>query len=249
MKKFLKIKNNIVEFAKENKLFLGSIIITIMFIVSPILIKCSYIRNFCSWLLNDLGEQGYKSSYIETLGAVLGTFLAISGALWTQRKFEQDIEQKEEEERRREKFLIIYYDFKFLFDDIRNNMFFFQYKKTGSRLNLLDDENVLLFRACFKNFKVHIHDEWIQNVASVSQYLTKDEIKTIYEMYGVFEELKQTFSESIYNVSEEELKIAYDKMFQYINVEVSFQRPVIVEVKLKDTVTYILEKLPQIGNF
>ena len=62
-----------------------------------------------SWFLSPLGEYG--SSYIETLGAILGTFLAITGALWTQRKIDEVQDKKE----LRESALIVYYDFEFEF--------------------------------------------------------------------------------------------------------------------------------------
>ncbi|WP_202766286.1 hypothetical protein [Clostridium paridis] len=39
-----------------------------------------------SWLLSPLKTTEYKSSYIQTFGAILGTFMAVSGALWTQKK-------------------------------------------------------------------------------------------------------------------------------------------------------------------
>ena len=161
---FQKIKRKVNEmkvktwkFIKENPWFFISIVLTAIFIFSPLYLRCSWLSGMFSCFLLPLKEQGYKSSYIETLGAILGTFLAITGALWTQRRFEKEMQLKEEEkeakreaENRRERFLIIYYDFRFVFDDIKNNMFFFQYKKTGTTVNLLDDENILIFRKCFK---------------------------------------------------------------------------------------------------
>ena len=65
------------------------IIVTVIFVTSPVLLKNEWIYKWISSLLSPLKQEGYKSSYIETIGALLGTFLAISGALWTQRRIDR----------------------------------------------------------------------------------------------------------------------------------------------------------------
>lgn len=246
----MKVIQKIIKFIKENKLFSFSIFLTGIFIVSPLFLKIQIMNNALSGFMYSLKEQGYKSSYVETLGAILGTFLAISGALWTQRKFEQEAELKEEEERKYEKFLIIYYDFEFAFNDIKNNMFFFQYKKEGKMLNVLEDIDIELFKDCWKKFKVHIYHDWIANVASVSKYFTKEEVKNIYKIYGDLVELSQIFNEPIKEISDSELKIAYNKMYQYVTVIIALKNPPYVEeVELKDSIKSLLEKLQNVGGF
>lgn len=250
MKELLrKIKNRVVKFIKENPIFFISIIISVMFIICPLLLRLSAFETMISLFLRPLKEQGFKSSYIETLGAILGTFLAISGALWTQRRFEQEAESRIEEERKRERLLIIYYDFKFVFDDIQNNMNFYLYKKEGAIYSVLVTKDVDIFRKQWKKFKIHIYNDWIANVASVSKYFTQDEIKLIYEIYGDFDELNQIFEESIEEISDSELKIAYSKIFKYIIPIKGLKSGRIEKVQIKEYVNNLLMKMRNIGGF
>lgn len=45
-------------------------------------------------VLRPLKESEYNICYIETFGAILGTFLAIYGTLWTQRKIDERTAKK-----------------------------------------------------------------------------------------------------------------------------------------------------------
>ncbi|MBL4930906.1 hypothetical protein JK634_03745 [Clostridium sp. YIM B02565] len=57
-----------------------------LFLITPILLRVQIFSGLLSWLLSPLKTTEYKSSYIQTFGAILGTFMAVSGALWTQKK-------------------------------------------------------------------------------------------------------------------------------------------------------------------
>lgn len=251
-KLFQKIKERIykiMKIIKDNLLFSSSIILTVIFIISPIWLRIPIFEEIISLLLKPLKEQGFKSSYIETFGAILGTFLAISGALWTQRKFEQEAASREEEERKREKMLIIYYDFEFVFHDIKNTMSVFQFRKPSKNIGMLEDVDIDFFRKCWKKFKVHIYHDWIANVASVSKYFTKEEVKNIYKIYGDLDELRQIFKEPIKEISDSELKIAYSKMSKYIIFIIDLNSGQVEKVKIKEPINNILKKLQDIGGF
>lgn len=86
---------NIKEWIIDNLFFLVIGMISILFITSPIWMNFEYLARIVSIFLLPLKKDGYKSSYVETMGALLGTFLAVSGALWTQRR----IDSKKEKER------------------------------------------------------------------------------------------------------------------------------------------------------
>ena len=66
-----------------NILFIIVSAISAAFILIPLVLRIEFVYKAVSWFISPLGEYG--SSYIETLGAILGTFLAITGALWTQK--------------------------------------------------------------------------------------------------------------------------------------------------------------------
>ena len=95
-----------------NILFMVVSAISAVFILIPLILRIELIYRAVSWFLRPLDEFG--SSYIETLGAILGTFLAVTGALWTQRR----IDKVKDEKDLRESALIVYYDFEFAFKDI-----------------------------------------------------------------------------------------------------------------------------------
>ena len=99
-----------------NILFIIVSAISAAFILIPLVLRIEFVYKAVSWFISPLGEYG--SSYIETLGAILGTFLAITGALWTQRKIDEVQDKKE----LRESALIVYYDFEFVFNDVKRFM-------------------------------------------------------------------------------------------------------------------------------
>ncbi len=237
-------KSQIRDFIIENLLFYVMAIIALVFVASPVWLNITSISTWVSSILVPLKTEGYKSSYVETLGALGGTAFAVCGALWTQRRFEK----RAEEDRRRERLLIIYYDFQFVFDDIKKYMKIYLYKKGGTISNTLHDSDIESFRTHWKRFKVHIYDDWIANVASVSKYFTKEEIKQIYELYGEVDELNQIFKDPIDEISDLELQIAYSKMFNYVTVTFNLNPIRVENVEIKKEIYSLLEKLQEVGE-
>lgn len=233
------MKTKIGKFAIENPLFFISIVITIIFVSSPIWLNCSCLKNMISGFLMPLKEQGYKSSYIETLGAILGTFLAITGALWTQRKFNKETE----EERKREHILIIYYDFYFVFHDIDKCMSSYMSQREKIE-NFLSDKK--LFRECISELEIYIHDEWIANVASVSKYFSNDDTKYIYEIYGELSTFKKILSKKE-DISDEELNATFKKMYKHIIPCMDLTNYAIT-VEFKGETKRIMELLKKVGD-
>lgn len=174
---------------KENVLFFISFFIAILFFISPILLKCSWIESTVSCMLSSLKREGYKSSYVETLGAIFGSFLAITGALWTQRR----IDLQNEKHIIKEAAVIIYYDLKFVMDDIE------QFKNAYVFINQ-ETNNKCFYLECFCNYwrehKIYIDSDWICNVAKLCNKLSNDEMKLIYKTYGDFETMKCAFEKS-----------------------------------------------------
>ena len=77
---------NIKNFIVENVFFLFAVVIAILFITSPVWIKIKGLSKVVSLFLAPLKSEGYKSSYIGAMGGLIGTFLAVSAALWTTEK-------------------------------------------------------------------------------------------------------------------------------------------------------------------
>ena len=213
-----------------------------IFIISPLLLHIPCIRMFFSWFLQPLGDSGYKSSYVETFGAILGTFLAVAGTLWTQRKIDEVAEKKE----LKESALIVYYDFKFAFNDITTFMdsYLFSQRKIT---NVIDDFEK--YKKLKKKYRIYIDDNWIHNVAKLSPALSSDEIQMIYKLYGELNTIKKVFNTPVNEVSEDEEKSAYSIMFHAIcNIEAEMKHPIRIEVTLKDNIKNIMERLKEVGN-
>lgn len=88
----------------KNGTFIAMCAVTVLFIVMPLFLQVSVIRKTVAWLLSGLKYQEYKSAYLGLVGGLLGSWLAITGAIYTQRKFDREKEQKRsiEEKRARE---------------------------------------------------------------------------------------------------------------------------------------------------
>lgn len=93
---------------RKDILFGIAIVVAAIIVLSPIILKASLANNFISWAISALKQQGYKSSYFEVTGTFVGSFLAITGALWTQRRIDENKEKQEEQNNS----LIIFYDLK-----------------------------------------------------------------------------------------------------------------------------------------
>lgn len=239
-----KTGKNLKEFVKENKLFSIAIVITIIFVLCPLWLKLSILHNGVSWVLKALSDQGFKSSYIETTGAILGTFLAVTGAVWTQRM----IDTKVENEKKRECALIIFYDFEFAFEELCSYIRSYRIKANPICINVLEDEKIEAFRECGKSFKIYIHNEWIENVAKISRYFSNAEIKTIYEMYGDLETVRKIYDKPLEQISKSELKLAFKSMEKYCTFEVELRRGARPETEKKEKVNIIMNKIKRVGG-
>ena len=234
---------NIKEWIIDNLLFLVIGMISILFITSPIWMNFEYLAIIVSIFLLPLKKDGYKSSYIETMGALLGTFLAVSGALWTQRR----IDSKKEKEKVRERTLIIYYDFKLVFDDVKNLMSEYQYNASVKGNSFITSQDREFFKEYSKGFKVHIDQDWITHVASVSKLFTNEEIKKIYEIYGDFTTIKKIYDKPIESILDSEIELAFHKMNTWINLTISLNT-LATNVELKDEITNLLKGIEVIGG-
>ena len=93
-------------------LFIISIVIALMFMISPVLLKCEQFFDFAKFFFEELVLVEYKSAFIGAIGGMIGSFLAITGALWVAKKTAKDENQKEIQKNA----LIVYYDIKLFFE-------------------------------------------------------------------------------------------------------------------------------------
>lgn len=76
----------------NTKTFAIMCFITVVFIILPIVLKIQCISDFVAWILEALRYQEYKSAYLGIIGGLLGSWLAVTGAIYTQRKFDGEKE-------------------------------------------------------------------------------------------------------------------------------------------------------------
>lgn len=226
----------------RNTFFIIVSIIGGIFIVSPIILRIPIIRDFFSWFLKSLGNSDYKSSYIETFGAILGTFLAVAGTLWTQRKLDEVTLKKE----LKESALIVYYDFYFALNDIIT--FVHSYMLTKQPItNTIDD--IEIYQKYRKKYRIYIDDNWIHNVAKLSSVMLTDEIKLIYKLYGDLCTIRNVFNSPTSDVNIEEEKLAYSIMLHEIcNLEFALKYPIVPEISLKTEIENLMTKLKEISE-
>lgn len=197
--------NNFRNFIKD-KMFLIAIIITAIFLLSPLWLNCEILYSFVSCFLSVLKDQGFKSSYIETCGAILGTFLAITGALWTQR----EIDRKKELLEIKQAATVIYFDFKFAFDDI----FTFERSYACVPPEIKNQYNdIEIFNKYRRGIKLYIDSDWIHNVAKLCGIMTNEQIKQIYNIYGTLETIKASFEKKDEEVDERLAHYIYNVIY------------------------------------
>lgn len=225
-----------------NILFIVVSILGCAFVVVPVLLRVPFIANVLTWLLRPLKDSGYKSSYIETFGAILGTFLAVTGALWTQRKIDERTDEKELIECA----LIIYYDFTFALDDLITLMqLYTDTQQTISNVLLDYDEFIKRQGKC----RIYIDKDWIHNVAKLSHALPSSYIQNIYKLYGDLSTIKNVFNSSAEVISEDDAKMVYSMIFQGMcNFEAVLRYPLQAKVSLKEDIVLMLEKIKEIAQ-
>lgn len=226
----------------SNVLFIIVIAISVAFILIPLTLRIGWIHCIVSCFLSPLGE--YVSSYIETLGAILGTFLAITGALWTQRKIDEAQDKKE----LRESALIVYYDFKFAFSDIIRFMNCYSTRQQKVCNTLEDFEQFKKIKE-ISHMYIYIDDNWIHNVAKLSCSLSSNEIQQIYKMYGDLCTIKRVFNSSINEMSQDDAQSAYSIMFNDLcRITGTLTTPINIDVALEEKVQLIMDRLGELSG-
>lgn len=132
--------------------------------------------------MSPLNESGYKSSYFETVGNIIGTILAITGTLFLQGMIDRKADEEKESKKKKDiryRVVIVYYDLKLAFEDI-------------SKIHSLLPESTLLineelFDAFYnraRNIELYVDENWIRNVASLHEIFDDETLKEIFLCYG-----------------------------------------------------------------
>lgn len=148
----------------------------------PLFLRISFVKNIITCFLSPLNESGYKSSYFETVGNIIGTILAITGTLFLQGMIDRKADKEKELKKKKDiryRVIIVYYDLKLAFEDI-------------SKIHSLLPESTLLvneelFDASYnkaRSIEIYVDENWIRNVASLHEIFDDEKLKEIFLCYG-----------------------------------------------------------------
>lgn len=179
-----KIKALLVKFKNEgNSILLPiSVLLSCIFLLSPFLLRYQCFFITIDSFFESLKYTGYKEAFIGASGGMIGSFLAITGALWVERKLSKDNEKKEIEKIA----AILYYDIKLFYKELSplsTNIAWIM----GIPDKEQQRESYIIYK---NNAGVHIHSDWITLVASLKAILKKEEIEQIYTFYGNVSDIK-----------------------------------------------------------
>lgn len=159
-----------------------SVFLAILFLISPLLLSCPWIYNKVDLFFEPLNSTEYKGAFIGACGGMIGSFLAITGALWVERQLVKDSERKEIEKNA----LILYYDMTLFYQEVA--------PLATNIARILGIPERSLKEKKYMNFKnqigVHIHPDWIGLVASLKDHLSQTETEQIYTFYGCVSDMK-----------------------------------------------------------
>lgn len=166
----------------KNGLFWISLILTILFVISPLILQIPQIKHIVSLFFRALAAETYKSSFMESIGSFLGTALTITGTLFIQKKIdkrtEKDNKAKEANDIRR-RIIIIYYDLELAFKEIANI-----YNILIVSAFLTDGDKSKNFYDIASKYDLYIDDQWIRNVASLHDVFDQKMLEQIFLIYG-----------------------------------------------------------------
>lgn len=228
---------------KSSLLFLSICIIAFLFVFSPLLMRIPFIYNLVCKYLVVFPKSEYKSAYVEAVGAIGGSFLAITGAIWT-----QNILNRHEKKIQIEKdALIVYYDFKFALDSIREIMEAI-YPLTKGNVLPEDEATIDKFRKKRRKYNIFINSDWRQLIINLRDELAGDEIHEAQVVYGRLEIISKIFNRSVSEISRNEDKKLYALMHDMIHMEFALKEPIIYEISINPKIVALIDKVAKIAH-
>jgi len=163
---------------KRNMVILTILIFLCAMLLLRLLLLLPCVKQFIIFFLSFTDNVEYKVAFIELCGAIIGSFIAIYGALWTQRK----INESEKTNEQKKYTYVVYYDLDFAFKDLIE---IFNETKRNYKIDEFDsEETVEKFCEVALGRKLHLNQNWIVDVSQLYDILTRVDLRQIYKCYG-----------------------------------------------------------------
>jgi len=75
-----------------NFIFWTILLLNLLFVTIPLILKMPQAKSLLNWFLRDIGDM--QGEYAASIATILGTLLAVTGAIWTQSYFDSQKEKK-----------------------------------------------------------------------------------------------------------------------------------------------------------
>ncbi len=164
------------------------LIIFFVAVATAWLLKIPCIHEFFHDMLSFTGNDETKSTYVEFWGTMVGTIIAIFGALFT----EQHLRKSDDDAEDVKIALIIYYDLKYAVRDLKNILE--DTKKQGRNKDKDASRGMeQKLREVFvdKSRKLYFDKDWIEHVAIYSRVVGTKRISDIYDFYGALMDINR----------------------------------------------------------
>ncbi len=182
-----------------NKLFFAAIILSLLFLLLPIILKCSLFKLIATCFLSSLEHETYKGEFLGAVGGLLGGFLAVISAIWIQK----NSEEKQQGALVKKHATIAYNDFVYFY--IENTAFFEAVKSfcEDDLINCFKNNSKAQAQTIYPNYKyidayttlcnqphmISINPNWISDVAELTAVLSHENIQQLYSVYGLISQL------------------------------------------------------------
>lgn len=203
----------IFKFLRKNKFI--AIIMLIMIIGPLVVFQIDSLKNNVIYLFH---SSQNAVNYLMYFGSIMGGICTLLGVLITL----QWTEEKDKDKEIKENVLIVYYDLKLGMEDL--------WSLAKSQM-----------KGCSAPTYMFFSNEWIKNVAKISQAIDYDTVEKIYKLYGDLESIRK-------NIKDNQLILdTYEKIFKVKYSKTKFQSNDIKE-EMKEEYKNILNKLEKLKN-
>lgn len=176
-------------FSIYDNLFYSLVGIMVIIIISPLLIKFECVRNIANFFIIDLYSM--KGDYLGMLGTLIGSCLAITGALWAQKRINDNNDFGSVKKSAK----LIVFDLERTFKLIKSSYI--------SKSFWLDRVNC----------KIKLNGKWDENILAFSGYIKDSEIDDLMKLYDDIYVLS-SFIEKLIDSHNEIEESTYDFSYQ-----------------------------------